>query len=141
MITRNDCINKIMKCPFCNKFIKSEQKISNLILHQIKKDIFLYYRRKQICRKCKESSSTFFIREKCPDQSCKGIMINEYNEFDIANEINFLFKLTNVEENIKSKYPVFEKGVEKVKNIVNEIYDKMAYNSIDMNELFGFLNI
>ena len=141
MITRNDCINKIMKCPFCNNFIKKENKISNLILHQIKRDIFLYYRRKQICRKCKESSSTFFIREKCPDQSCKGIMINEYNEFDIANEINFLFKLTNVEENIKSKYPVFEKGVEKVKNIVNEIYDKMAYNSIDMNELFGFLNI
>ena len=141
MITRNDCINKIMKCPFCNNFIKKENKISNLILHQIKRDIFLYYRRKQICRKCKENSSTFFIREKCPDQSCKGIMINEYNEFDIANEINFLFKLTNVEENIKSKYPVFEKGVEKVKNIVNEIYDKMAYNSIDMNELFGFLNI
>ena len=140
MITRNDCINKIMKCPFCNKFIKSEQKISNLILHQIKKDIFLYYRRKQICRKCKESSSTFFIREKCPDQSCKGIMINEYNEFDIANEINFLFKLTNVEDNKKSKYNEFEQGVEKVKNIVKEIYDKMGYNSIDMSELFGFLN-
>ena len=61
-------------------------------------------------------------------------MINEYNEFDIANEINFLFKLTNVQDNKKSNYPIFEKGVEKVKNIVKEIYDKMGYNSIDMNE-------
>ena len=141
MTSRNICINLIMKCPFCGEFIKNENKITNTILNQLKRDIFLYYRRKQLCRKCREESSCLFLREKCADQSCKGIMMYEYNEYDIANEINFLYKLTNVESNKKSQILEFEKGVEKVKDVIKDIYDKMGYNTLDFQELFNFLNI
>ena len=65
----------------------------------------------------------------------------EYNEYDIANEINFLYKLTNVESNKKSQILEFEKGVEKVKDVIKDIYDKMGYNTLDFQELFNFLNI
>ena len=68
-------------------------------------------------------------------------MIYEYNEYDIANEINFLYKLTNVESNKKSQILEFEKGVEKVKDVIKDIYDKMGYNTLDFQELFNFLNI
>ena len=68
-------------------------------------------------------------------------MMYEYNEYDIANEINFLYKLTNVESNKKSQILEFEKGVEKVKDVIKDIYDKMGYNTLDFQELFNFLNI
>ena len=130
-----------MKCLFYGEFFKNENKITNIILNQLKRDIFLYYRRKQLYRKFREESSFLFLIDKCPVQSCKGIMIYEYNEYDIANENNFLDNLINVESNKKSQTLEFEKGVEKVKEVIKVIYNKMGYNTLDFQEFFNFLNI
>ena len=75
---------------------------------------------------------------KCPDASCKGVMNREVTEFDVAQEIHFVQKLMESDEEQGNLQ--FKKVISVLKTNVEKMYNNVKYYQIDLSELFGFLN-
>lgn len=75
---------------------------------------------------------------KCPDASCKGVMNREVTEFDVAQEIHFVQKLMESDEEQGNQQ--FKKVISVLKTNVEKMYNNVKYYQIDLSELFGFLN-
>ena len=133
---RYDCIQKIIQCQFCNNE-NNYVKLRNIFLNFIKKNIFEYYKRKSMCSKCKENINSLFCRIRCIDESCRGIMNRNVNEEDVRNEIKF-FKIllcgeNNNNDNDNNENVIeFDEEMKKIKNVVENVEDKILYNKIDL---------
>lgn len=138
IISRKNLDKSIMTCPKCNKLV-DHRIVINSIINSLKRSIFMYYRRRQTCFKCRDSSSVLFFRMKCPDASCKGIMNREVTEFDVAQEIYFIQKLMECDEKEQGNQQ-FKKVIHEMKGNVDKLYNNIKYYQIDLSELFGFLN-
>ena len=139
MTTVEDTAKKIMICPECGKLQKNPQIINN-ILHSIKKNIFLYYRRRNICLKCKDNSNVLFLRGRCPDPSCKGALRKDTTEFNVAQEIYFVYKLVEGNDSKDQTVITFMKAAKQLKPIVEKLYNNIKYNQVDLSELMNFIN-
>ena len=140
---RYECIQKIIQCGYCNNIEKNYVKLRNIFLNNIKKNIFNYYKRKTMCIKCKENINTLFCRNRCTDESCRGLMQIEVNEEEVSNEIKFYKILICGENNDNNDNGIikeFDEGMKRIKKVVEDVEDKILYNKVDLGKLFNFLN-
>ena len=136
--SRKNLDKVLMTCPKC-KILIDYRVIVNSIIASLKRSVFMYYRRRQSCFKCRDNSSVLFFRMKCPDASCKGVMNREVTEFDVAQEIHFVQKLMESDEKEQGNLQ-FKKVISVLKTNVEKMYNNVKYYQIDLSELFGFLN-
>ena len=116
--------------------------IANIIKNRAKNLMFLYYRKKSTCSKCRESNNTLFCRTKCSDKTCKGFMQTDYNEMSIYQELNFLNELANTQNtDEKDKETVkFNNAIKHIEKYMKSLNNKIMYTRVNITDLFGFIN-
>ena len=142
LITREECIKKIIKCEKCNNFLNNNNFdiISNIIKTTSKLLIFYYFRTKSVCPLCKDTNS-LFCRKICPDKFCKGNLEIEYDESNIYKELQFLNILVNeIEYSDDIIVNEFNENMLKIKKYFNKLYEKIKFNEINIKNIFKFIN-
>ena len=140
---REDCIIKIYTCDKCKYMFKPEDftMIANVIKNTAKNLIFLYYRKKSTCLKCKESNNTLFCRTRCSDKTCKGSMITDYDELSIYQELSFLNELVYSNNNSNDKdIKSFDNAMKNVEIYLKNLNSKITFTKVNISELLSFLN-
>ena len=143
--TRENCIKEITKCNKCSKYFGKDEDynmIANIIKNRAKNLMFLYYRKKSTCSKCRESNNTLFCRTKCSDKTCKGFMQTDYNEMSIYQELNFLNELANTQNtDEKEKETIeFNNAIKHIEKYMKSLNNKIMYTKVNITDLFGFIN-
>lgn len=145
---RCEVFQNLCTCDKCKSIDnqKAAHKLSNNLLLAMKEDVFLYYRRKKKCLKCKENTSRLFYMTECPEDSCKGMMKRETTEFETANELNFINKIIQPDKanqsNELQRSDILEINHDKqLQSYASRMMNNIAYNNINITQLFGFLNV
>ena len=140
---RNECIREIFICNKCRYSMKKEEDymmIANVIKYAAKNLMFLYYRKKSSCSKCRESNA-LFCRTKCSDKTCNGNMETDFDEINIFEELKFLNELANTSGSTNdSEIMDFNKIVKKIANYMKNLNDKLIFTKINISDIFNFLN-
>ena len=81
-----------------------------------------------------------FLRGRCPDPSCKGALRKDTTEFNVAQEIYFVYKLVEGNDSKDQTVITFMKAAKQLKPIVEKLYNNIKYNQVDLSELMNFIN-
>ena len=116
--------------------------IANIIKNTAKNLIFLYYRKKSTCSKCRESNNTLFCRTKCSDKTCNGFMQTDYDEMGIYQELKFLNELvfSNNGKDDDKEIKDFNDAMKSVQSYLKSLNSKITFTKVNISDLLSFLN-